>query len=320
MSGLDIYILILCLIVFSLFTILFSVMLSYIVKQKLRTIEHGLDDDKITTEYQKDLATSKAVKIATKVVTGVILGVLCVIFAFSAVMHIRSKGIPKGNRTVPKVVMSSSMAYKHKENIYLEKNGLHDQFQTFDLIFVRELPDEFDLELYDIVVYDYYGELIIHRIIGIEEPNEEHPEQRKFLLRGDASKYSDEFPVMYNQMQAIYEGDRIPFVGSFFAFMQSPAGYLCILLVLIAMIATPIAERKLQEAKMARLIEIGVATQQQGPKKKLSDVLRKKLLKDEKTKAEKREKKKQKEEQRKKEKQNKAEKDSSQQDPPEVNG
>ena len=106
---------------------------------------------------------------------------------------------------------------------------------------------------------------------------------------------------MYSQMQAIYEGDRIPFVGSFFAFMQSPAGYLCILLVVIAMIATPIAEKKLQEAKMARLIEIGVAVEPQN-KKKLSDELRKRLLKLEQLKAKRGEKKKQRAEKHKKSK------------------
>ena len=315
MSGLDIYILFLCLVVFAIFTVLFGVMLSHIIKQKLRTIQHGLDDEQITTEYQKDIATGKAVKIIIKAVTVSILAFLCVLSALSIYMHISSKGIPKGNRAVPKVVMSSSMAYKHNDNTYLDSNNLNDQFQTFDLIFLRRLPEEFDLELYDIVVYDYYGELIIHRIIGIEEPNEQHPDQRKFLLRGDASKYSDEFPVMYSQMQAIYEGERIPFVGSFFAFMQSPAGYLCILLVVIAMIATPIAEKKLQEAKIARLTEIGVVVEQPSKKKKLTVQLRERLLKLEKLKAKKLEKKKLKEEKKKTKSKEKDEKD-----PPEVSG
>ena len=99
--------------------------------------------------------------------------------------------------------------------------------------------------------------MIIHRIIGIEEPNEKHPDCRHFLLRGDASKFSDEFPVLYEQMKAIYRGERVPFVGSFITFMQSPAGYLCMFLIIFAMIATPIMEKKLWEAKLARLREIG---------------------------------------------------------------
>ena len=86
---------------------------------------------------------------------------------------------------------------------------------------------------------------VIHRIVGIEKPNEQHPNAWHFLLQGDAVETPDRFPVLYEQMQGIYEGERVPFVGSFVLFMQSPAGWLCILLVLFAMIATPIVEKKL---------------------------------------------------------------------------
>jgi hypothetical protein len=53
-------------------------------------------------------------------------------------------------------------------------------------------------------------------------------------------------------MQGIYHGERIPYVGSFILFMQSPAGWLCILLVVFAMICTPILEKKLDGAVEAR--------------------------------------------------------------------
>jgi hypothetical protein len=149
------------------------------------------------------------------------------------------------------------MSFKNDKNTYLNENGLDDQFDRFDLIFTRQLPGEFELELYDVVVYDYHGTLIIHRIIDIEEPNEKHPDHRQFLLRGDAAWYSDDYPVTYEQMLAIYRGEKIPYVGSFFAFMQSPAGYLCILLVVFAMIATPIVEKKFRIAKIERLKQIG---------------------------------------------------------------
>jgi hypothetical protein len=149
------------------------------------------------------------------------------------------------------------MQTKRESNTYLAENNLNDQFNMFDVVFVHKLPDEFDLELYDIVVYEHEGTMIIHRIIGIQEPNEDHPEHRHFVLRGDSAKYSDEIPVLYGQMKAIYKGERIRFVGSFFAFLQSPAGYLCILLILFAVFATPIAEKKLWNAKLARLRKIG---------------------------------------------------------------
>ena len=257
MSGLDIYVLILCFLVFGILTGISVFMLRYYFTATTKLIKHGLEDEKITTEYQKELNTKPAVKIIYKVLSGVILSLFLLAFVLSLGVNL-SCGLIKNCVSTPQVVMSSSMQYKHDENKYLVTNNLNDQFATFDLIFTKKLPDEFDLELYDIVVYEYRGELIIHRIIGIEEPNESHPDKRHFLLRGDSVKYSDEFPVTYEQMRAIYEGDRIPFVGSFFAFMQSPAGYLCLLTVVFAMIATPIAEKKLREVTEERLREIGV--------------------------------------------------------------
>lgn len=264
MSGMEIYIFFLCLIVFAGMTLLFGVMLTYIIKMSLKSIFHGLEDEKITTEYYKEMETKPAEKVFYKVLSSLVFAVLLLAFIVSLCVQLSGDRV-KGNLPVAQIVLSDSMSFKHEENTYLSENGLDDQFDTFDLIWTHKLPDEFDLELYDVVVYEYYDQLIIHRIIGIEEPNEMHPDHRRFLLRGDAVKWSDEFPVLYEQMRAIYQGKRIPFIGSFFAFMQSPAGYLCILLVLFAVIATPIAEKKLWEAKLARLRVIGVIVDDPGP-------------------------------------------------------
>ena len=256
MSGYDWYIFFLCMVVFTLLTGLFSVMLHYIIKMTIKAIKHGLEDARIITEYQKGKAHGCFTDIVCRVITIVLITAIFVAFAASVFVQISGNFI--GLFSIPKVVMSSSMSFQHEENTYLQEHGLNDQFGTFDLVFLEQLPEESQLELYDIVVYEYHGELIIHRIVDIEEPNEEHPDCRHFMLRGDASKYSDEYPVLYEQMRACYNGKHIKFVGSFFAFMQSPAGYLCILLVLFAVFATPVAEKKLLRAKTERLVEIGV--------------------------------------------------------------
>ena len=47
MSGYELYVFILCLVVFVLLTGLFSAMLYYIVKTTLKTIRHGLEDERI---------------------------------------------------------------------------------------------------------------------------------------------------------------------------------------------------------------------------------------------------------------------------------
>lgn len=257
MSGYDWYVFFLCLVVFTLLTGLFSVMLYYIITMTIKAIKHGLEDTRIITEYEKGKSKGCFTDILCKIITYILLAVIFVFFAISVIVQISGSFIGRGF-SVPKVVLSESMSFQHEQNTYLKEFGLNDQFSTFDLVFLEQLPGESELELYDIVVYEYHGELVIHRIVGIEEPNEKHPDCRHFMLRGDASKYSDEYPVLYEQMRACYNGKHIKFVGSFFMFMQSPAGYLCILLVLFAVIAMPLAEKKLLRVKKERLTEIGV--------------------------------------------------------------
>ena len=272
MSGYDLYIFFLCLIVFVSFAALFGVMLFVLLKQGMKAIRHGLEDERIKTEYTKQLQQKRWVNILCNVMTGVLLCVVAAAFVSSVCIKLSGDKVT-GNTPVAKIVLSESMATKRESNTYLAENDLNDQFGMFDIVFTHQLPDEFDLELYDIVVYEYEDMMVIHRIIGIEEPNEKHPDCRHFLLRGDASKFSDEFPVLYSQMKAIYRGKRIPHLGSFFAFLQSPAGYLCVLLIVFAVFATPIAEKKLWQAKLARLREIGFIQEAEPPAEQEEQVM-----------------------------------------------
>lgn len=258
MTGYDLFVFIVGLVAFFAFSGLLTTMLLIIVAKDIKAIANGLEDDKIIKEYEKHNGKHHSIPIGILRVVLIVITTIAVVF-FIWALSIRFKD-PKveGNVAVPRVVLSDSMSYQRKSNEYLTANGLNDQFDTFDIIFTHELPDEFELELYDIVVYEIRGDLVIHRIIGIEEPNEEHPEHRLFELRGDSLKYSDEFKVEYSQMKSIYKGDKIRFAGSFIYFMQSPLGYLCILLLIVGSILSPILDLIIRAAKRSRLKELGL--------------------------------------------------------------
>ena len=261
MSGFDIYVFIICLIVFALLTSIFTGFTVYVVKTSVKLINLGAEDEKFKTEYVKTknaTKRAKALSIFDKVFSLVVCTLIIAFFGVSACVNIESTKMV-GDVPVIQVVKSASMASKYEKNEYLFKYNIQDQIQAFDLITVHKLPDEMDLKLYDIVVYEVDDMLVVHRIVGIEEPNAEHSE-RYFKLQGDAVHVADKFPVTYKQMKGIYRGERIPFIGSFVVFMQSPAGYLCILLVIFVLFAVPILEKKIANAKMARLIEIGYLT------------------------------------------------------------
>lgn len=269
MSRNELLTFILCVFVFVVFVILFIVLIVMLYKYNKRVVLAGLDDEKLKSEYVKNYQKQKCKKTMFYITQAVfsVLGIFFLsVFLFSVTVNITSHGVA-GDIPIYQVVKSDSMSYKHEENKYLYeyeekyKDKMSYGFQLYDMILTHKLPGEFELELYDVVVYEVNNINVIHRIIEIEEPNEEHPDCRYFRLKGDANTSADRFPVKYSQMKSIYKGNRIPYVGSFVLFLQSPAGYLCISLILFYLTATPILENKLEKTKLNRLQKIGYIEQ-----------------------------------------------------------
>ncbi|MBR2022919.1 MAG: hypothetical protein IJ996_00185 [Clostridia bacterium] len=253
MNSYDIYVLLLCVVVYVMLVSLTAVMVGVITKQSLKLIACGAEDETIKKEYAK--AHTKRAHSWVDTILPTIFGVLFIlVFAFSIYVNIQEKSTFENVATL-RVVNSASMSYKHEKNKYLDANGLNDQFDTFDIILTYKLPAEEDLKLYDIVVYEVDDALVVHRIVGIEEPTATHPE-RHFLLQGDAVERPDRFPVLYEQMRAIYRGQRVPFVGSLVSFMQSPAGWICVLLIIVATVVSPILDDKLEKARKQRYAQL----------------------------------------------------------------
>ena len=251
MTQYEIYVFFLCLIVFILLTSLSVICLWIIARLSIRLIRIGAEDEKIIQEKSAVKKENRFASFLEWAVSGLVCAALLVVFICSVMISF-SKDAPVGDLPVYRVVTTGSMAAKHSANQYLFDNSINNQIQAFDLIRTEKLPAEEDLQLYDIVVYKMDDILVVHRIVAIEEPNEDHPGKRYFLLQGDAVESPDRFPVLYEQMCAIYRGDRMPFIGSFILFMQSPAGALCMLLVLIAVIAAPLLDNLLQKERDKR--------------------------------------------------------------------
>lgn len=253
MTGYEVYIFFLCLIVFTLLTAMFTYLIASITRAEISLIGYGHRDKEIIKE--KQLNSNKALSVIILWSNRVLSILLCLLMiaAFSFAIYIRAtEDRPANGIPSIKVVKSESMAKKHEKNTYLFENGLDDQFGMFDIVICSHLPAEEDLSLYDVVVYRVEDVYVIHRIVGIEEPNAQHPNERHFLLQGDAVDRADTFPVRYEQMQGIYRGVHIPYVGSFVLFLQSPAGWLCILLIVFSLIVTPIVEGRVTDAREKR--------------------------------------------------------------------
>ena len=271
MSEQELYSFFLSLIVFVILTGFFTVLLAYSVKLKIALIRCGAIDKEIQKEYEKEKNKLRNDGWFVTLLSRIFAAVLCVVFAFSMILAFTENTLFEDIPTL-KVVKSDSMSEKNKLNKYLFENELDDQFDTYDLILCEKLPDEFDLELYDIVIYDLNGTAIVHRIVEIIEPDETHPDHRYFRTQGDAVSSPDGSLVFYDQMLGVYEGNRIPFVGSIVIFLQSPAGWLCVILLLFTLIAAPIVENKLIEERLIRLLRSGYLMKKPAPTKQLAAV------------------------------------------------
>ena len=228
-----------------------SLLIWYIYTLTMRLIYVGYWDQELVQEYEftkPPRPRTRSHSTVGRVVAAAVCGVMTV-----GVVFAMSLGIAEGFTTtaIPslRVVKSDSMSMKHENNKYLVENNLDNQMQTFDIIVTYAPPAEEDIQLYDVIVYEANGELIVHRVVLIVEPNENHPDSRLFYTRGDAIKKNDTTPVKYEQIRGIYREERIPFVGSFVLFMQSPAGIICLMLAIAAMIVMPIVDDKIEEAR-----------------------------------------------------------------------
>ncbi len=268
MSQFEIYILVLCLIVFTLLVTLSATLIAVIVRYKRRLIACGQEDEEIKKEYFERKKRSGSASTYFGYALNIVLCFLFVyFFVFSLCVNLHQDSFSADVPTL-RVVQSDSMARKHTSNKYLTENSLNDQFQTHDIILTYQVPDEFELKLYDIVVYEVDEILVVHRIVGIEEPNEKHPACRHFRLQGDAVGSPDRYPVKYEQMRGIYRGERIQFLGSFVTFLQTPAGWLCILLVVGVTLLSPLLDEIIEKESKKRLIALKIIRVQDDGKKR----------------------------------------------------
>ncbi len=252
------HIFVLCLLVFLSLTIVFTAMTVTMASLSVKLIRSGWEDKKIVKNYLKTLRRSKRRAHNHTWIINIISVFIVLCFGLSIYMNLEENSF---TRSIPslRVVKTNSMSSKNDKNTYLYENNLNDQFSAFDLIVTHQMPLEEQLKLYDVVVYEIDGVLLVHRIVGIEEPNKKHPQNRHFLLQGDAVASPDRAPVLYEQMKGIYKGEKLAFAGSFVLFLQSPAGYMCIALVILFNFALPLMERKIDREMKERLVMLARA-------------------------------------------------------------
>lgn len=143
---------------------------------------------------------------------------LCVIFGLLLVCNltiiIKGALFPEKPPSVlgitPMVVLSGSMSGEAEDHI-----------EVGDLVFVGRADPE-KLEVGDVIAYMNGGTTVTHRITAIDTDTDG---DLLFTTKGDANNAEDTSPVTEEQLVGIYRW-RIPKVGDFALFLQTPLGML----------------------------------------------------------------------------------------------
>lgn len=153
---------------------------------------------------------------SNKLVSAIAL-VLCVIFGAMLVcnMTIIIKGTlhpekpPAVLGITPMVVLSGSMS-----------GDAPDHIEVGDLIFVDKVEDATTLQKGDVIAFMEGDVVVTHRIIDIQYTETGEP---LFYTKGDANNAADRVPVTVGNLVGLYQS-RIPKVGDFALFLQTPLG------------------------------------------------------------------------------------------------
>lgn len=162
--------------------------------------------------------TQQACKAGSNRVLTAVGVALCVIFGFLLVCNltiiIKGALFPEKPPSVlgltPMVVLSGSMSGEAEDHI-----------EMGDLVFVGRADPE-ELEVGDVIAYMNGGTTVTHRITAIDTNTDG---DLLFTTKGDANNAEDTTPVTEEQLVGIYRW-RIPKVGDFALFLQTPLGML----------------------------------------------------------------------------------------------
>lgn len=147
-------------------------------------------------------------------------------------------------------VATGSMSEKHKDNSYLNGEGLDNQFNAYDVIMLEKVKNASDIKKYDVISYvNDEGINVIHRVIEIEYTSS----GVKFVTRGDANNATDKYKPAFEDVVGRYTGQRVPMLGLFALFLQSYSGIVTIAAIIYCLIMIDRIGDKINRAELSRV-------------------------------------------------------------------
>lgn len=146
--------------------------------------------------------------------------------------------------------------------------SMSGEFETGDTILIKEIKEERDLKIGDVITYRIAkNTLVTHRIVNITKIGE----NLNYTLKGDANNVEDSEKILFSSIEGIYV-KKLVLIGKIISFMQKPYGMVIIFVVPILLILYIINAERTKEIKRNKRREKRLIYEMQYTKEQLGEV------------------------------------------------
>ena len=126
--------------------------------------------------------------------------------------------------------------------------SMSGEFETGDTILIKEIKNESDLKIGDIITYRIEkNTMVTHRIVNITKIGE----KLNYTLKGDANNIEDSEKITFSNIEGIYVR-KLNLIGKLITFMQKPYGLIITFMTPTLLILIVINNEKAKEEKRNR--------------------------------------------------------------------
>lgn len=237
------------------FAAIFTILYMSFAKSTISEIKSGKRDidllDEVIYEQQTRVKRKKEITGTIKsVIFFTFIAFVTPLFIFSIINKIQGNITMLGDRSLM-IVASGSMSEKHESDLVFLQN-YDNQFQQFDIIVLEKVDNPYSLRVGDVIAFRTKdGTNVIHRIREVKFGY--------FVTQGDAVGKSDGYEPTHEQVLGRYVSKRIPLIGIFVIFFQSPAGIITVLSLLYCLLMIDSITKRIDKAQNKRVEQLAVA-------------------------------------------------------------
>jgi len=145
--------------------------------------------------------------------------------------------------------------------------SMSGEFETGDTILIKEIKNEGDLKIGDVITYRIKkNTMVTHRIVNITKIGE----KLNYTLKGDANNTEDSEKVTFSNVEGIYVR-KLKLIGKLINFMQKPYGMVIIFMTPILLILYVINNEKVKDEKRNKRREKRLIYEMQCTKEQLGE-------------------------------------------------